>query len=46
MGDNTDTDGTAITPAQNVSSILFACNINAVRSAMAEAMVKLSLIHI
>ncbi len=29
-----------ITPAQNVSSILFACNINAVRSAMAEAMVK------
>ena len=40
MGDNTDTDGTAITPAQNVSSILFACNINAVRSAMAEAMVK------
>lgn len=30
----------AITPAHNVSSILFACNINAVRSAMAEAMVK------
>jgi protein-tyrosine-phosphatase len=29
-----------ITPDQNVSSILFACNINAVRSAMAEAMVK------
>jgi protein-tyrosine-phosphatase len=30
----------AINPARNVSSVLFACNINAVRSAMAEAMVK------
>jgi protein-tyrosine-phosphatase len=30
----------AMSPAPDVSSILFACNINAVRSAMAEAMVK------
>ena len=30
----------AISQARDVSSILFACNINAVRSAMAEAMVK------
>lgn len=29
-----------IDPASDVSSILFACNVNAVRSAMAEAMVK------
>ena len=29
-----------IEPARDVSSILFACNVNAVRSAMAEAMVK------
>ena len=30
----------AIEPAGNISSILFACNINAVRSAMAEALIK------
>ena len=36
----TETVTPTITPAQNVSSVLFACNINAVRSAMAEAMVK------
>lgn len=29
-----------IEPAGNLTSILFACNVNAVRSAMAEAMVK------
>ena len=29
-----------IHPAGNISSILFACNINAVRSAMAEALIK------
>lgn len=29
-----------IVPAKDVGSILFACNINAVRSAMAEAMIK------
>jgi protein-tyrosine-phosphatase len=40
MGQTNDTDGTVIAPAHNVSSILFACNINAVRSAMAEAMIK------
>lgn len=40
MGQTNDTDETVIAPAHNVSSILFACNINAVRSAMAEAMVK------
>ena len=45
MGQNEDNNkatsaGEVIEPAQNVSSILFACNINAVRSAMAEAMVK------
>ena len=40
MDQTTDTDETAIVPAHNISSILFACNINAVRSAMAEAMVK------
>jgi len=39
MGE-TDHQGDEIVPARNVSSILFACNINAVRSAMAEAMVK------
>ena len=37
---NTETEGGEIVAARNVSSILFACNINAVRSAMAEAMVK------
>ena len=31
-----------IVPAGDVSSILFACNVNAVRSAMAEAMVKVA----
>ena len=31
-----------IDPAGDVSSILFACNVNAVRSAMAEAMVKIA----
>ena len=31
-----------IDPAGEVSSILFACNVNAVRSAMAEAMVKIA----
>lgn len=49
MGHNEDKSNDAIAseavmptiiPAHNVSSILFACNINAVRSAMAEAMVK------
>ena len=35
-----DSDEGGIVPAANVSSVLFACNINAVRSAMAEAMVK------
>ena len=35
-----DTEKTGIVAAGDVSSILFACNINAVRSAMAEAMVK------
>ena len=35
-----DSDEGGIVPAVNVSSVLFACNINAVRSAMAEAMVK------
>ena len=36
----TGTEGGEIAAARNVSSILFACNINAVRSAMAEAVVK------
>ena len=36
----TGTAGGEIATARNVSSILFACNINAVRSAMAEAVVK------
>ena len=40
MTSNTDADETQIVAAPDVSSILFACNINAVRSAMAEAMVK------
>ena len=35
MADN-DIDKGGITPAANVTSVLFACNINAVRSAMAE----------
>ena len=35
-----ETEGGEIVAAGNVSAILFACNINAVRSAMAEAMVK------
>lgn len=35
-----DADEGGIVPAAHVSSVLFACNINAVRSAMAEAMVK------
>ena len=35
-----DTEKSGIVAAGDVSSILFACNINAVRSAMAEAMVK------
>ena len=33
-------DQTVITPASDIGSVLFACNINAVRSAMAEAIVK------
>ena len=33
-------DRQKITPAGEISSILFACNINAVRSAMAEAIIK------
>ena len=33
-------DQTVITPARDISSVLFACNINAVRSAMAEAIIK------
>ena len=33
---------TNIDPASDISSILFACNVNAVRSAMAEAMVKIA----
>ena len=37
---DSDSDQGEITPAVNVSSVLFACNINAVRSAMAEAMIK------
>ena len=36
----TETEGGEIVAARHVSAILFACNINAVRSAMAEAMVK------
>ena len=40
MMSETETEGDKIAVAANVSSILFACNINAVRSAMAEAMVK------
>ena len=40
MTRSTDADETQIVAAPDVSSILFACNINAVRSAMAEAMVK------
>ena len=40
MTSSTDADETQIVAAPDVSSILFACNINAVRSAMAEAMVK------
>ncbi len=40
MTTSADTDKTQIVAARDVSSILFACNINAVRSAMAEAMVK------
>jgi len=36
----TETESGEIVAASNVSSILFACNINAVRSAMAEAIVK------
>ena len=39
MADN-DIDKGGITSAANVTSVLFACNINAVRSAMAEAMIK------
>ena len=39
MADNNMDQGD-IAPAVNVTSVLFACNINAVRSAMAEAMVK------
>ena len=39
MAEN-DIDKGDITPAANVTSVLFACNINAVRSAMAEAMIK------
>ena len=35
-----DSDQGKIVPAAHVSAVLFACNINAVRSAMAEAMVK------
>ena len=31
---------TVVTPARDISSVLFACNINAVRSAMAEAIIK------
>ena len=37
---DSDSDQDEITPAVNVSSVLFACNINAVRSAMAEALIK------
>ena len=37
---DSDSDQGEITPAVNVSSVLFACNINAVRSAMAEALIK------
>ena len=33
-------DQTVITPARDISSVLFSCNINAVRSAMAEAIIK------
>ena len=33
-------DQQEITPAGDIGSILFACNINAVRSAMAEAIIK------
>ena len=40
MTSSTDADETQIVAAPDVSSNLFACNINAVRSAMAEAMVK------
>ena len=40
MADRDSNQG-EITPAVNVSSVLFACNINAVRSAMAEAMIKM-----
>ena len=40
MNNSTDIDSETIVPASNISSILFACNINAVRSAMAEAIVK------
>ena len=36
----TETEGGEVVAARHVSAILFACNINAVRSAMAEAMVK------
>ena len=36
------TDTYEIKPASDIGSILFACNVNAVRSAMAEAMVKLA----
>ena len=37
---NSDNEQGEIEAAANVSSVLFACNINAVRSAMAEAIVK------
>lgn len=37
---NPSDEGPAMTAAGEVGSILFACNINAVRSAMAEALVK------
>lgn len=40
MTKRADSDMTQTGAAPEVSSVLFACNINAVRSAMAEAMVK------
>ena len=40
MTNSAESDKTQIRAGPEVSSVLFACNINAVRSAMAEAMVK------
>ena len=37
---DSDTGQSEMMPPSNVSAVLFACNINAVRSAMAEAMIK------